>query len=711
MKTITTPTSLRHAALSVLACGALTAALLTSCTNDDLTATPGENFPEDGRVRISTTLAAPGTTTVLTRADNDGTPATTPYTGTTLGLYVDYGYQTIDQGGYNAYNEDAYNRFNLKYTQGIDGNGIPDGTWTQDLTAPDYEDLAAGRTSTTPALWKNTTTATTKVYAYGPYVKDANPGGTLGGNDAMKKRYVRFPIPRNQTGDIEAADLVWGSKTDFNPYNDLNKSQAVSIELKHCLTKFTVAIILGTSLDASDFEAASMTMHSAYEVADLYMESGNVAVSGSNDGSDLQMHPTTVTDGTGTTAANRPAFEAICLLGEFGAVGNKWLTLTLNNGKSYIYKVSAELSEKLKALNIAKNLYGHAFRLNLKVGKDKLEISNDATNGVTVVPWDSADGEITGGEAAPVWDINNHVYFDGSDGLTEEQINTCISERVQNGKLTLIGSFGDDPQAAQSNFAGLARYIRENTDGSLGNIVTELDFSGTTGVTTIGNYRYGEGANDYHNCCLNDSKLVSVKLPASVTTLNGFSGCTALTTVTAATGGDAITVGNGAFTGCTALTILPANLRTVGNMAFYRCALTEYSSTTTTKLGYQAFGCCIALTKVDCPNVTSLGYEIFAWCTNLTDIYLTAETFSYVRSYRPTTLHYDPFMGINRGSVTLHLNASQVGNIAQNTTSDKWEWTPVAVKTEGNDTGLQEPVDLSGFKAVYCGETKMYSAD
>lgn len=360
------------------------ATLLTSCAADDLTA-PGDNFPEDSRVRISADMEATAST-VITRADG-----TTPYTGADLGIFVNYGTGTAATPV-----EDPYNRFNVKYNQATDGSG----TWTQELTAPDYADLTKGDgfQSSTTALWKNSTTPTT-VWAYGPYVESAQAKPTVAEsgdlNETVNNRYVLFRIPTNQSDGIEAADLVSGIATDFTPTNGI-----VSIALKHCLTKFTVAVTLGTefdgqTVDGTPIDVTSMTMNNTYPVVMLKMGNekyytlpANAATMDAN----LQMH--LIPDGNGTPTA----FEVIGV--PYISFGSKLFTLTLNNGKQYVYAPSHEVARKIQDAMYQQG-YGHALRLNLKVGHDKLEIA-DGTDAVTVVPWDAPIELDNGsGEATP----------------------------------------------------------------------------------------------------------------------------------------------------------------------------------------------------------------------------------------------------------------------------------------------------------------------
>lgn len=329
---------------------------------------------------------------------------------------------------------------------------------------------------------------------------------------------------------------------------------------------------------------------------------------------------------------------------------------------------------------------GKSFTYNLTIGKDILTVGE-----VTVTPW--GDGTITGGEATVVHTL------DELSSLSETEINEFVNARMNNGKLTLTGSFGDTNELAQANFSTIAKYIREHKDGSNGDAVTALDFSETTGVTTIG------GDDTFSR-----SALVSVNLPASVTTMKGntFLYCNKLVTVTG--GADVITMSND-FYGCSALTAIPTTFQKLELNAFFNCSfLKEYSSTTTEKLGQTAFSGCTSLTKVDCPNVTSLFTEIFSGCSNLSNIYLTAETFTFVRSYTSTnsftgkTYKYNPFYGITSPSnVTLYLNASQKTKITDG------KWNPVE---KGNfySTGLEDPIDISIFKEVYCGTDRVYPA-
>lgn len=387
----------RLTALAVLVSGAMTGSLLTSCSNDELIpeAIPGENFPEDGRVRISTSVEAPASS-VITRAGGDEAASTSAYNGTTLGLFVDY----TTPAGTTTTPEDPYTRFNVKWTQTTDASGNGTGSWMQDTTTPDNDN------STATMLWKNSSSTAT-VWAYAPY----QTAGDLGFLSSVidTKRAIRFDIPTDQREGIDEADLVSAKLTDFNPYNGLNAKNAIDLTLKHQLVKFTVAVTFGTQFDGQtttdgqSIAVSSMTLHECMPSVALVMADNSLSPLFLS-GTPVQMHPTTVTSGVAPDATTTlPAFEAICC--PFGwSPDIKLLTLTLNNGKTYSYTISNEVSEAIGAAEKNGTLYGSAFRLNLKVGKDKLEIA-DGADAITVVGWDDNNGaghDISGGEAKPL---------------------------------------------------------------------------------------------------------------------------------------------------------------------------------------------------------------------------------------------------------------------------------------------------------------------
>ena len=95
------------------------------------------------------------------------------------------------------------------------------------------------------------------------------------------------------------------------------------------------------------------------------------------------------------------------------------------------------------------------------------------------------------------------------------------------------------------------------------NAKVNLDLSGTTGLTSIGNYVF-------QNC----KSLTSVTIPASVTSIGtqAFLSCTGLTSVTIP---DSVTsIGNYAFQGCSSLTSVTIGnkVTSIGDGAFYGCS-------------------------------------------------------------------------------------------------------------------------------------------
>ena len=137
------------------------------------------------------------------------------------------------------------------------------------------------------------------------------------------------------------------------------------------------------------------------------------------------------------------------------------------------------------------------------------------------------------------------------------------------------------------------------------------------------------------NAFRGSSELTSVTIPSSVTSIGDgiFSGCTSLSSIIIEEGNpnydsrencNAIieTTNNILLFGCSN-TIIPNNVVTIGECAFWRCSgLTSIAiPNCITSIGRSAFMDCPGLTSICIPNsVTSIGYCAFADCGNLATV-------------------------------------------------------------------------------------------
>lgn len=308
---------------------ALAAAALASCTKAPAPASGG--FPEDGIVRISTTVSALETKAPETRAD------AAPYSGSTLGLFLDYG------------NGEKYSQNNYLWEN--DGSN----NWS----------------ASTPMLWKDASTKL-DVYAYAPYVAGENDPGQ-----------VRFTIPLDQSEGLDAADLLWCPMQGFNPATGLTDKK-LNIEFKHALVKLTVNIALGTEFKGKDISIREALFRGSVDKAAIFFRGKpsavGVASSVNSNAVSIKMHD--------CSADGKLACEVIFYPHSFD--GKEMLTFTLSDGKDYRLTPASGFDDKFKL--------GNAYQMNVKVGNDKVEIASVSISdwgGTSTVGGEDADFEAT----------------------------------------------------------------------------------------------------------------------------------------------------------------------------------------------------------------------------------------------------------------------------------------------------------------------------
>ena len=625
---------------------ALAAAALASCTKAPAPVSGG--FPEDGIVRISTTVSALETKAPETRAD------AAPYSGSTLGLFLDYGDgQKYSQNNYLWENDGSNN-------------------WS----------------TATPMLWKDASTKLDGIYAYAPYVA---------GEDNPSE--VRFTIPRDQSEGLDAADLLWCPMQGFDPATGLTDKK-LNIEFKHALVKLTVNITLGTEFKGKDISIREALFRGSVDKAAIFFRDKpsvvGVASSVSANAVSIKMHD--------CSADGKLACEVIFYPHSFD--GKEMLAFTLSDGKDYRLTPASGFDNKFKL--------GNAYNMNVKVGNDKIEMGSVEIvdwAGSSTVGGDDADFE-----AVKLVDIsslrtqlekwnaeNPSAKKSLADMITRELLDECCVD----GKLILTGEFDNSEPLSEGMsketieaFAVIAAYVRDND-------VTYLDMSGLKGVTSLMDVTLDNisGAEEVYN--LRFSSVIEIG-----STVSG-AGSKLKTFI----GSDDVVNINCAFAGCADL-VSVSGLKNVENAeyAFMSCSKlsktpelpkvvnlkSAFNNTPITELKYESAQIisvynCPELRIIDCPNVVTLGENAFVLLPKLTEIHLKSKFFKDVHCYA--------FNGIfPKGQIILYLDESQEKHIdATNKT-----WTPKDSDdnsvVSGKGGGV---VYLDLLKAVYCGEDKI----
>ncbi len=329
----------------------------------------------------------------------------------------------------------------------------------------------------------------------------------------------------------------------------------------------------------------------------------------------------------------------------------------------------------LTSINVNENNTAYASIDGVLFNKEKTEIIRCPQNksgeysipeSVTIIDSSAFDGctLLTTVNAPCSWNENPlYTFEDGVDLVIQEHTyengkctvancdNACVHETMTNGVCVTCGGnycgakasdkvvwfYDEDTTTLTITGTGaMADYEGDNKPwNSFKSQITNVIIN--NGVTTIGNYAFGECSNlksitipetvttigqyAFYGC----TKLTSVTIPDSVTTIsaNALNGCSSLESVTI--GNNVTSIGEKAFYGCSALTSVTfgENVENLGNFAFAKC--TSLTTITLpekiTSISEQCFDGCTSLKSVTIPDdVTSIGAAAFSNCKNLATV-------------------------------------------------------------------------------------------
>lgn len=215
-------------------------------------------------------------------------------------------------------------------------------------------------------LWKNATDPV-NVYAYAPFQVSATDVENL-----------PFAIVPDQTSGTEAADLVYEYISGFVPSTDLDaNTQALSIDFNHALVKLTVNMIYGNEFDGKNLTVKSVKLNQTASYINFNLTTGEAVITPGYQPQDILMYK--VAD---------DKYEAIFYPSQGQQPGEKMIDVTMSDGKIYQYVVPTS------GLNLEA---GKAYEMSLRVGKDKMLISNN----LSIKSWEPAE-DLTGGEAEKI---------------------------------------------------------------------------------------------------------------------------------------------------------------------------------------------------------------------------------------------------------------------------------------------------------------------
>ena len=323
-------------------------AAVASCTKAE--GPEGGVSPEGRAVSISVGVDSPAGGVSGVEAAVAGLPATraegstsTPYAGSTLGLFLDYGIDPI---------EGNHPDTKLNYLWSNDGSN----NWT-----------TKGQ-----MLWGKSSDKV-GVYAYAPYLD--------GQEDASG---VVFTIPTDQSEGLEAADLLWWYPgIENNARTDVTAGSftdgRIDIAFRHALIKLTVNFELGTQFDGENISIKEAWFHRSMDKVKIdFTGSGNNSIpyvgmssTTSSNATSIKMH--------NCSSEGKLSCEVLFFPHSL-TKDLKLLTVTLSDGRDYILTLDKDLGLWERATG--GYVTGVAYEMAVTVGKTKLE-----GGVITVSPW------------------------------------------------------------------------------------------------------------------------------------------------------------------------------------------------------------------------------------------------------------------------------------------------------------------------------------
>ena len=322
-------------------------AAVASCTKAE--GPEGGVSPEGRAVSISVGVDSPEGGASGVDAAGAGLPATraegsTPYAGSTLGLFLDYG---------------------------KDSNGDPArGTQSNVLW---NNDGSNNWTTKGQMLWGKSSDKV-GVYAYAPYLE--------GQEDASA---VKFTIPTDQSEGLGAADLLWwypgienNARTEVAAEDF--KDGRIDIAFRHALIKLTVNFTLASQFEGQDISIKEAWFHGSGNKLKIdFSGTGNSGVpwvvraydDPSYISCSIKMHD---------CSANGKLSCEVLFFPHSLTKDSKLLTVTLSDGRDYILTLDKDLG--LWERTTGGYVTGVAYEMAVTVGKNKLE-----GGVITVSPW------------------------------------------------------------------------------------------------------------------------------------------------------------------------------------------------------------------------------------------------------------------------------------------------------------------------------------